>query len=97
MTLALAQTAHVFNSRSRTRSLVTAHFPANRWLWGATVLCVLLQVLAVTVPPMRDVLRTTALDGADWALVSACALAPVVIVEVVKFVQRRTGTGWTED
>ena len=97
MTLALAQTAHAFNVRSRSRSLVSAHFLANRWLWGSTVLCVLLQVLAVNVPLLQDVLDTVPLDRADWALVSAGALMPVVIVEVVKLVQRRMHRGWVED
>ena len=51
MTLALAQVAHAFNTRSRTRSAFTSRLFTNAWLWGAT-------------------------------------LAPVVIVELVKFVAR---------
>ncbi len=93
MTLALAQTAHAFNVRSRSRSLVSAHFLANRWLWGSTVLCVLLQILAVNVPLLQDVLDTVPLDRTDWTLVSAGALMPVLIVEVVKLVQRRMHRG----
>ncbi len=97
MTLALAQTAHVFNVRSRSRSLVSAHFWANGWLWGSTVLCVVLQLLALSVPLLRDVLNTVPLGAADWGLISAGALTPVLIVEVVKLVQRRMQWGWAVD
>ena len=96
MTLAMAQVFHTFNARSRTKSAFTARLFTNRWLWGAVVICILLQVAAVTVPLLRSVLRTVPLGAADWGLIAGCSLVPVVVVEVVKLIQRwwvRTASG----
>jgi len=90
MTLAMAQVFHAFNARSQTRSSLSRLF-TNAWLWGATVLCVLLQLASVYVPFLRDVLRTVPLTAADWAVVAVGSLAPVAVVEMVKGVQRWRG------
>lgn len=95
MTLALAQTFHAFNARSRTRSAFTSRLFTNAWLWGATLVCVGLQIAAVTVPFLRGVLRTTALTLADWALVGAASLVPVLVVELVKAARRGGSAGST--
>jgi P-type Ca2+ transporter type 2C len=89
MTLAMAQVLHAFSARSRSRSALTSRLFTNAWLWGATGICVALQIAAVEVPLLREVLRTVALSWADWGLVAAGAVAPVVVVELVKLV-----TGW---
>jgi Ca2+-transporting ATPase len=93
MTLALAQTFHAFNARSRTRSAFTSRLFTNGWLWGATLICVLLQLAAVSVPLLRDVLHTVPLGAADWGLIAAGSVAPVAVVELVKLVQRWRGRG----
>lgn len=91
MTLALAQTFHAFNARSKTRSAFTSRLFTNGWLWGATLVCVLLQVAAVTIPFLRTVLRTVSLSATDWALIAAGSLLPVGVVEIVKLLQRMRG------
>jgi P-type Ca2+ transporter type 2C len=88
MTLGLAQIAHSFNVRSRQRSLFAAGLFTNRWIWGAAVLCIGLQIAAVTIPPLRTVLHTAPLVSRDWLLVSGLSLLPVVVVELVKLVKR---------
>ena len=90
MTLAVAQVFHAFNARSRSDSAFTARLFTNGWLWAAVAVCVSLQVAAVSVPYLRDVLRTVPLAASDWAVVLACSLAPVAVVELVKLA-RRTG------
>ena len=89
MTLAMAQVLHAFSARSRSRSALTSRLFTNGWLWGATAICVALQLAAVEVPILREVLRTVALSWADWGVVAAGALTPVVMVELVKLM-----TGW---
>ncbi len=92
MTLALTQVFHAFNARSTSESVFSRRIFENRWLWGAVLLCLALQVAAVYVPPLQRVLETVPLAARDWALVLGFALAPVAVVEVVKAVQRgRTG------
>ncbi len=88
MTLALAQVFHTFNARSQTRSVFTAGLFTNGWLWGAVLVCLLLQVAAVYVPLLQAVLDTVPLNAADWGVIAVCALAPVAIVELVKTLQR---------
>jgi magnesium-transporting ATPase (P-type) len=93
MTLALVQVVHVFSSRSETRSAFGGRLFKNGWLWGAVVLCLLLQVAAVYVPFLRAILHTVPLDAIDWGVVAACALFPLAVVEVVKLIQRRLSHG----
>jgi Ca2+-transporting ATPase len=86
-TLALAQVFHAFNARSRRRSAFTRPF-ANPWLWAALLMCVFLQTAAVYWPLLQMVLRTVPLSASDVAVVVACSLAPLAIVETQKFVER---------
>jgi P-type Ca2+ transporter type 2C len=92
MTLALAQVFHAFNARSRTRSVFTVSLFTNGWLWGAVLVCLLLQAAAVYVPLLQAVLDTVPLTPTDWMMIAACSLAPVAVVELVKAVQRRLRT-----
>ncbi len=88
MTLALSQTFHAFNARSRTKSAFSSRLFTNAWLWGATLTCIALQLAAVSFAPLRRVLDTVPLSAVDWGLIVASSLAPVLVVEVVKLVQR---------
>ncbi len=91
VTLALTQVAHTFNARSVRETVFSRRSFTNRWLWGAVLLCIALQVLAVYQPGLQRVLGTVALDGRDWALVIGMALLPVVVTEVVKGLGRWHG------
>jgi magnesium-transporting ATPase (P-type) len=57
-------------------------------LWGATLVCILLQFAAVYVPALSAVLRTVPLTAADWGVIALCSLMPVAVVEVVKLGSR---------
>jgi Ca2+-transporting ATPase len=89
MVLALSQVLHAFNARSRTRSTFTAGLFANGWLWGAVLICLLLQVAAVYVPLLQVTLRTVQPSARDWMLIAASAMTPVAVVEMVKLGARR--------
>jgi Ca2+-transporting ATPase len=88
MTLALAQVFHAFNARSRRDSAFTAQLFSNGWLWAAVAACLLLQVAAVSVPLLQRVLRTAMPGPADWGLIVACSLIPILVVEAVKLAAR---------
>ena len=88
MTLALAQVFHVFNARSQSRSAFTDRLFTNGWLWAALGTCLILQAAAIYVPLLRKVLHTVPPTFSDWGVIVACSLAPVVVVEVVKLIQR---------
>jgi Ca2+-transporting ATPase len=87
-TLALTQVFHSFNARSQRRSAFTSRIFTNGWLWGAVLMCLLLQVAAVSVPLLQRVLRTVAPTSWDWAVIAACSMAPIAVVEFVKWVER---------
>ena len=89
LTLALAQVFHAFNARSQRRSVFTSRLFTNGWLWAAVLVCVLLQVAAVSLPLLRRVLHTVPPTASEWAVIAACSLAPVAIVELVKVAARR--------
>ncbi len=93
LTLALAQVVHAFNARSQRRSVFTSRLFTNGWLWVAVLICVLLQVAAVSLPLLRRVLHTVPPTASEWAVIAACSLAPVVIVELVKVAARRVVRG----
>ena len=89
LTLALAQVAHAFNARSQRRSMFTSRLFTNGWLWAAMVFCVLLQIIAVSVPLLQRVLGTVPPRRSEWAVIAACSLAPVAIVELFKWIRTR--------
>lgn len=82
-TLALVQTFHAFNARSRHTSAFTGLL-GNPALWGAVTICVLLQVAAVHLPWLQLALETVPLTGRDWLLVVGASLVPLVVVEASK-------------
>jgi magnesium-transporting ATPase (P-type) len=66
-TLVLAQLFNAFNSRSLVASAFSGLF-ANRWLWGAALLAVALQVAITEVPWLQVAFSTASLDPAHWAV-----------------------------
>ncbi len=83
------QLGHMFNCRSRTRSALDGIF-RNPFIWVATFIVVLLQLLAIYFSPLAIVLGTTRLVDMDWLVVGSCVVAPVIIVEISKTIAKRT-------
>ena len=92
--IAFAELAGGFAMRSETRPLRRLGVFSNRALVGAVSVTVALQVLLVTVPPVRDLMSLVPLMPAHWLLVCAIAAAYVVAVEADKAVHRaRSSSG----
>jgi Ca2+-transporting ATPase len=87
-TLVLAQLLYCFSARAD-RTSALHHLFANRLLWAAVGLSLLLHVLAVHVPVLQDALGTTALGVGDWARCAAFAMCVVVAEELRKAIARR--------
>ncbi len=87
MTLALAQLFHLGNARSRAPVLRPARAFANRWALASVPLVIALQLAAVHVGPIADVLGTVPLDRASWLLALGLAAAPAVVGQLVEVVQ----------
>lgn len=86
-TLVLAQLFNALNARSETTSAFHGLF-ANRWLWAAIVLGVVLQVAVVEAPFLQVAFGTASMDLDHWG--TCLALASVVLWydEVRKIVLR---------
>jgi Ca2+-transporting ATPase len=79
MTIALAQLLHVFNSRKEGKPIRGRQWLSNRYVLGAIVLTVGLQLAAVYLPPLQKVLKTAPPSGEDWLVIGLCALAPFAV------------------
>jgi P-type Ca2+ transporter type 2C len=83
------QLGHLFNCRSRSRSALTGLL-TNGYVWGAAAMVIALQLLAVWWSPLVRVLQTVAPNPMDWWVVVLAVVAPVVMVEITKFITRRS-------
>lgn len=86
--LVSVQLGHTFNCRSRTHSAFDGIF-RNPFLWLATVIVVLLQILASYFSPLATVLGTVKPTATDWVVIVSCGLLTIGIVETTKFAFRR--------
>ncbi|MQW74876.1 HAD-IC family P-type ATPase [Nocardioides sp. dk4132] len=89
-TLVLAQLFNALNARSETTSAFHGLF-ANRWLWLAIALGVVLQVAVVELSFLQVAFGTAALDPAHWAVCVALASVVLWYDEVRKIVLRALG------
>jgi Ca2+-transporting ATPase len=91
-----AQLGHMFNCRSRSRSAFTRVF-RNPFIWGATSVVVMLQLMAIYCSALAVVLGTHRLTSIDWGVVGFCVVAPIVIVEIFKAAVRSRRTRREDD
>ena len=86
--LSLSQLFHVFNVRSK-ESLFHIGWFRNRSLNVAFLICLVLQVGVVMIPPMAEIFQVQAMDLTQWAMVMGLSVAPIPIVELQKLWNRR--------
>ncbi len=90
--IAFAELAGGFAMRSEDRPLWRLGAFSNRSLVGAVMLTVTLQVLLVTVPPVRGVLGLRAMGQAHWLLSVVIAMGYLAAIEADKALRRRPPT-----
>jgi len=83
--LALSQVAHAFNMRSG-HSLFQIGFFSNKYLNGAAFLSTALVALVTFLPPVAKAFGLTPLSAGMYLTALGLALAPVVVLELVKAV-----------
>lgn len=82
-TQSLCEIAHSFNMRSR-RSVFSIGIFSNRKLTICAALCAALQLIVMTVPPLRVLFDVSVLNIYEWLAVAALALAPIAFSELGK-------------
>ena len=77
----------VFNARSDERSAIAGLF-SNKWLWGAVLLSLLLQVAVTQVPILQQAFSTVSLSLVDWLRCAAVASSVLWLRELSKLITR---------
>jgi Ca2+-transporting ATPase len=89
MTLAFAQILHLGNARSAAPVLAPERALSNRYALAAVLVTFGLQVLAVSLDPLAQVLGLFPLTGKDWLVVLGLALVPAVVGQALKSLRIR--------
>lgn len=89
-TLAVFQWFNAWNCRHESKSIFQMNPFSNKFLIGATIITVLLQIFAVYNPFMQKILHTTSLTLSELALIVPIAFSIVIIEEIRKFFYRRS-------
>ncbi len=87
-TLVLFQLFNVFNARSDDASAFRGLF-TNRWLWGAVIVSVILQIAVVYTPFLQQAFSTERLTAVDWVRCTAVASSVLWLGELRKLFRRR--------
>ncbi len=85
LTLGILELVHSFNIKSE-ESIFKIGVFENKYLIGALVLGVILQVIVVVVSPLAQVFSLVPLTGIQWLYTILIAVAPIPIVEIQKAV-----------
>lgn len=83
-TLSISQLVHAYNMRSA-KSVFKIGLFSNSRMNMAFVICLLLQIIVITVEPVAQIFRTVNLPGEGWLIVAALSAAPLVVIELQKF------------
>ena len=90
LTLGLIQLFHAFNSKYIHQSIFSAHTFSNKWFnWAILISAVVMA--AVELPFMTKFFDVTELNALQWSIVLGAGVCMIIIVELVKLIQRSTG------
>lgn len=87
--LAMFQWFNAWNCRHERKSIFQTNLFSNKFLVGATIIVVVLQLLAIYNPILEQILNTTPLSLSDWLLIIPVAFSIIIVEEIRKFFQRR--------
>ncbi|GAB3838276.1 cation-translocating P-type ATPase [Hymenobacter jeollabukensis] len=91
MTIVACQLLYALTFRHPHKSIFQTGLLTNRYLVGAVLLGLGLQLLALYVPLLQRAFQLRPLDGPGWLTVIGLGLLPVLVSEISKLVQRRRG------
>lgn len=88
-TLGLIQLLHAFNVKSIHQSLLTVGPFRNKQFNIAIAFSFVLLAATIVIPGFNDLFHVSHLDAYQWAIVAGASFSIVIIVEIVKFFQRK--------
>ena len=83
-TLCLSQIVHAMNQHSNTLSFFSQDQPKNKMLFLAMIASVLMLMIIVLVPVLRDFFSIVPLTLKQWLIVISLSLMPLVVSEILK-------------
>ncbi|MEK7082491.1 MAG: HAD-IC family P-type ATPase, partial [Patescibacteria group bacterium] len=94
-TLAVFQWFNAWNCRHESRSIFQMNPFSNKFLVGATLIVISLQLFAVYNPLMQKLLRTTPLELSEWLVIIPIA-ASIVLVEEIRKLMYHKKLSWPD-
>jgi Ca2+-transporting ATPase len=88
-TLCFVQLGNALSVRSSYQTMFSSHLFANRGMWVAIIITVLLQALIVYTPFINPVFKTTALDWGAMQMILLVTVLSVVSIELIKYLSNR--------
>src|SRR5690606_32555041 len=88
-TLCFVQLGNALSARSTYHSIFSTGIFANRGMWAAIILTVILQLLIVYVPSLDTIFKTTALSWNVMSMVLLVTFLCIIFNEIVKLLNRR--------
>ncbi|MDO8504891.1 MAG: HAD-IC family P-type ATPase [Candidatus Liptonbacteria bacterium] len=88
-TLAVFQWFNAWNCRHESKSIFRMNPFSNKFLAGATLIVISLQLLVIYNPVMQKFMRTTSLNLSDWLVIIPVAASIIFVEEIRKFFYRR--------
>ena len=88
-TLTLCQLFHAYDVRSEHHSLFHIGVLSNPAMNKAFLVGLAMQLAVLLLPPLQRIFQVVPLNAAEWAVVLALAITPVVICEIVKALKHR--------
>lgn len=88
LTLGLIQLFHAINSKFIHKSIFRKQTFENKWFNRAIIVSALIMA-AVELPFLTKLFDVTELDGPQWLVILVAGCLMIIIVEIVKFFQRR--------
>ncbi len=89
-TLAVFQWFNAWNCRHESKSIFQLNPLSNKFLVGATIIVVFLQLIAIYLPFMQKFLHTTPLNIIEWIMIILVASSIIWVEETRKYIYRNT-------
>lgn len=86
--LAASQLFYSLTMRNSTKSILQVGLMTNKYLVGAIIIGLILQLGVISVPFLASAFKVHMLSLQDWGLVFGFALIPVMVNEFVKLISR---------
>ena len=88
-TLCFVQLGNALSVRSAYHSIFSSDIFANRGMWGAIILTVILQLLIVYVPFLDTIFKTTPLSWNIMLMISSTTFACIILIEFIKLLNKK--------